>query len=1035
LKGVSRVLVKLLPGAGPDRVRRDRLRLVGMVALFFLVLCAVGILRPVRNSLALDGLGGTDFYKTYLVSAVVVLFVLPYNRLADRVPWRILIPGVSLFFAANLLGFRLLYREGSAAFGLAFYGWYDLFAAALVTQFFMATQLAFNARDAKGAYPLVIAGGSIGATVGAAVTGFFAERVGTPNLMLVAALFMAAFAAGLPLVWPRDEGISGDGPAGPPAGRTRLGEIRELASNPHVTLIAAMVLLTVLAKQIVDYEFNAVTKEVFETRDAVSAFQGKFEAATQWLPVVVLAGLRPALRRWGVGVAIFLLPAFLLFALTGLAVVGGLWVAAGARLGERSIRYSAERAGREILYVPVPPEIKLRAKAYIDMAVEKGLGKGLSGVLLLGLAAVGGTRYAAWAGVALVGVWLVAAAAIRREYLATLAASIQGRFASLRGVFVSLFDASTLPVIEEALRSDEEIQVAFALDLIEEADPREIERFHDELELLLDHGSEEVRRRTLEVVARWPEAVEPRALRRSLGDPSAAVREAGVRALLAAHPDRAAEIVSELLGDPAGAVRRAALSVLVGNRKLVAGVSSLIREHVERLVPAAKSGDRDAREELALACGLLGDRMRAVGLLEELLEDDDGGVSEAALRSAGFVGGPPLHPALLRALGGSDTREVARESLARQGTDALDFLVSRLHDDGEEPAVRRAIPGVLAAMGSQEAVDALTERLAVPAEDEILELNTLRALNKLRARSGGALVFDRPVALMVAEREAESAQEYEAARRAVLAGSDASRGLALLGKALEECWARRREAVFRCLGLVHPPEAVYRCYQAVTGGTARARAHALEWLENTVGHERFESLSPVLERAAGGRGGRTPGTTDLAAVLRRLSGDRVPIVARCARWTARELAEGGRTEGGQMDLIEKIFLLQNVDLLEEAESEHLALLASIAEEVEGEPGDILIRQGEPSANLYVVVRGKVELSGMGGEVVLAEEGRPFGTWALIDQDPSVVEAKVVEPTRLLRITRGDFHDLLTDHPELAMGLLQGLARRVRSLVA
>lgn len=136
-----------------------------------------------------------------------------------------------------------------------------------------------------------------------------------------------------------------------------------------------------------------------------------------------------------------------------------------------------------------------------------------------------------------------------------------------------------------------------------------------------------------------------------------------------------------------------------------------------------------------------------------------------------------------------------------------------------------------------------------------------------------------------------------------------------------------------------------------------------------------------------------------------------------------------------MDLIEKIFLLQNVDLLEEAESEHLALLASIAEEVEGEAGEILIRQGEPSANLYVVVRGKVELSGMGGEVVVAEAGRPFGTWALIDQNPSVVEAKVVEPTRLLRITRGDFHDLLTDHPELAMGLLQGLARRVRSLVA
>ncbi|HSR43548.1 MAG TPA: Npt1/Npt2 family nucleotide transporter, partial [Longimicrobiales bacterium] len=603
-----------------------------------------------------------------------------------------------------------------------FYGWYDLFAAALVTQFFMATQLAFNARDAKGAYPVVIAGGSIGATVGAAVTGFFAQRVGTPNLMLVAAGFMAAFAAGLPLVWPREEGLAGAGRPGPSRGRSRLSEIRELAAQPHVALIAAMVLLTVLAKQIVDYEFNAITKEVFETRDAVSAFQGKFEAATQWLPVVVLAGLRPALRRWGVGVAIFLLPAFLLFALSGLAVVGGLWVAAGARLGERSIRYSAERAGREILYVPVPPEIKLRAKAYIDMAVEKGLGKGLSGVLLLGLAAVGGTGYAAWVGVALVGVWLVAAAAIRREYLTTLSASIQGRFASLRGVFVSLFDASTLPVIEEALRSDEEVQVAFALDLIEEAEPREIERLHDELELLLGHRSEEIRRRTLDLVARWPEAVEEEALRRRLGDPSAEVREAAVRALLAAHPVPRARVVSELLRDPAGEVRRAALSVLIGNRELVPGVTSLVREHVDRLGPGAARGDRETREELALAGGLLEDRDRAEGILEDLIDDEERAVREAALRSAGHVGGPRLRSSLFRALGRSDNREVARRSLARQGAEALDFLVAGLHDEGADPAARRQIPSVLAAIGTREAAEALAERLAVPPADEDLEL-------------------------------------------------------------------------------------------------------------------------------------------------------------------------------------------------------------------------------------------------------------------------------------------------------------------------
>ena len=94
----------------------------------------------------------------------------------------------------------------------------------------------------------------------------------------------------------------------------------------------------------------------------------------------------------------------------------------------------------------------------------------------------------------------------------------------------------------------------------------------------------------------------------------------------------------------------------------------------------------------------------------------------------------------------------------------------------------------------------------------------------------------------------------------------------------------------------------------------------------------------------------------------------------------------------------------------------------------------VLREGEPIDALYVVVKGAVELRGMGG-TLLAADGQAFGTWALIDQSPSVVEAKTRDPSRLLRITRDDFQDLVADHPELAIGLLQGLARRMRTIVS
>jgi len=143
------------------QIRRDELaKAIVMAGLFFLVVTTIGILKPIKNAFALDGLADSEFYKVYLVSAAVTLFVFPYNRLADRIAWRWLIPSISVFFAANLLIFRALYTQGSTAFGVTFYGWYDIYAAVMVTQFFMATQLFFNARDAKRLYPLAIAGGS-----------------------------------------------------------------------------------------------------------------------------------------------------------------------------------------------------------------------------------------------------------------------------------------------------------------------------------------------------------------------------------------------------------------------------------------------------------------------------------------------------------------------------------------------------------------------------------------------------------------------------------------------------------------------------------------------------------------------------------------------------------------------------------------------------------------------------------------------------------------------------------------------------------
>lgn len=1000
-----------------------------MATLFFLVQCAVGVLRPVKNSIALDGLGATDFYKVYLVSAVVILFVPLYNWLADRIAWRRLIVGIAAFFAVSFLVFYRLYSVKSTAYGLAFYGWYDLFSAMLVTQFFMATQFHVDARSAKRTYPMIIMGGSAGATVGGAVTGFLAEPLGTANLLPVAAALVLLFGLGLAAL--------GGAPA-PAADRLSerreglsVSGLRELVAEPHVRLIAVMVLVTMLVKQLIDYQFNTWTKAEYGGLDAIAAFQGKFTLVTQWMPVLVLLALRPALRRFGVAVAVLLLPLTMFAANLGLILFWGLWAAAIAKGAENTLRYSAERAGRELLYVPVPDELKLKAKMWIDIAVEKGLGKVAAALLIGGLLLRIDPRGLTWVGLVLSILWFFLALRVRHEYVRSLARSIRGRFASMRGVAAALGDPATVGLLRQALASEDRLQVAFALELLDSAGTREALPLAPELRALLSHPSAEIRIGALGLLERLPELGDPVAVRGSLLDPEPAVREAAVRAMFAARRKEGNVVVRELLRSEARPVRTATLACLALGR--IAPVDlDVVRRTYALSGWDARGGDPEERLELVLAAASLVEDGDARAFVRAHLDDPDPGVASTALLSAGRLKTGEGDARLVAALRDADTRDAARQALALRGPAVVDMLARQLLDPETHPVVRRTIPSVMARIPGPATVAALVRCVIAPETDQLLDFRTIKALSKLRA-THPALVFDRALVLDLLEHEAEAARRYGAAA-AALDRADLEPALAGLARgALEDAWKQRREGAFRCLGLLHQPRDVHRCFVALSGTRGADRANALEWVERTVGHSLFLRLSPILGAGAADGAPRVPLRDAMAALL----DDSDAWVAACATRVRLILDSPDaepRTGSTAMELIEKVFLLQRVDLLKDARSAHLALLASIAGEVGAEKGTVLIHEGEPTEALYVVTRGEVELQGVGGRII-AGEGQAFGTWALIDEAPSLVEARTTEASRLLRVRREDFHDLVGDHPELAIGLLQGLARRIRTLVA
>ena len=400
-----------------------RSRIAALTSLYLLVVCAVGMLHPVRNALVLGALGGTAFYKVYVASALVAVAAVPFGRLAVRIPQHRLTPAIAGVFVANLLVFRALF-PGGVRFGVLFYAWHDLYAGILTSQFFLAANTLLDPRSAKTAFPMIVAAGSVGAALGGAVTGFLTPVIGVANLLLVAAALTTVFALAIPRVL-------GSMAPGTQAhvrevNETKGASLHDVVCNRQVQLIAAAVVLTVVVKQIVDYQFNVATSTLGD-RDAISAFQGKFNAATQWLPLIAAAAVRPALARWGVGAALLMLPTSMIAATLFVALRGGLIPAVVAKGTETTLRYSAERTGREILYMPVSDEIRVRAKPLIDVALESGLAKALSAAVIFVLLALFGAPALAWWALALSVVWLAAAIAERRAYVRALATGLQAQ--------------------------------------------------------------------------------------------------------------------------------------------------------------------------------------------------------------------------------------------------------------------------------------------------------------------------------------------------------------------------------------------------------------------------------------------------------------------------------------------------------------------------------------------------------------------------------------------------------------------------------
>jgi len=814
-----------------------------LCACLFLIMSSYVTGRVARDALFLARFQAVQLPYADIASALLVgIVVVGYVRLGQMTSLRNLLVGSQFFFATNCVLFWALahyYHPGWLY--PAFYVWVGLFGVLAPTQVWTLANYLLTTREAKRIFGMV--GG--GAILGAIFAGYFSKTVakafGAESLLLGMASLLFICTVLMGTMWhswksrlaASSETAAGDKGIGQ---RDLQGSMRLVLSSPYLRAIAAVICLASFVTTLTGWQFKAVAKQFLVSKDALAILFGNFYfyAGILGLLFQLLLTTR-LLRRFGIGTMLFVLPAAVLVGSSGLLIWGTLASALVLKGSDQVLRYSMDKSAVELLYLPLPHSVKLRAKWFIDTVIWR-LGDGLAGVTVLILATYlhVGARHISWAALLLVGVWFVAVSVAGRHYIAALKESISQHRLDVEQASTPVLDRSTTDLLAVNLSGSDPKEILYALSLFEVEQQRAA---HPAIRALLGHSAPEVRQKAVAILSAAGDKAAVPEVKGLLRDPELSVRTEALLFLSHhAHIDPLTAI--EQLGDfPDFSVRSAVVAFLAqpGEAQNLEAARNILDSMVNEAGPAGLLH----RVEAARLLGRLPDCFDP--LLSTLLADSDTHVVCEAIHSVGTLRKRRLVPELLDRLADHRVAPAAVQALGKFGDSIVGGLRDHLCDSAIPIQARREIPGVLMALGTSTAATVLLDNLLQG--DTVLRFRTIDALNKL-CRMNPEIALD--VQMLETVLAAEILGHYRSYQiLATISATDD--GVDPLARALKESIQQELERIFRLLYLLHPRLDLHSAYVGLQSTNVSVHDNALEFLDNVLKSQLREMLVPLLD--------------------------------------------------------------------------------------------------------------------------------------------------------------------------------------------
>lgn len=999
-----------------------------------------------------------------------------YGIYADRIPDARLMIYTSVLPVPLILLLRVCMVWGMHWVYFVLYAFVLAYATILTTSWTVYLAGHYDVQESKRLVPFISSGILIGTVMGGLGVALLVPQVGTENMLI---LWVATLGVGVALVHSvstlftaMDTKARKNKRAAPkPSLRQSVLEgIAYSRSSALFKTTALASIATMMAIQVIDFEYSKSIRQAFPNSAQLTAFLGVFDGLTTVLALLLQWFAVPwYLRRFGVQGTNVLFPYALLFAFGLITTALGLPplllpAAMFARFTRSSLMPTLRGTARTLMLNAVPRKTGALVRSF-NTAMVMPLGQGAGALLLMVLKGLALPWLFPVLGILITLAFLYYSYkqnAAYGEALLDLLKEDRIHLLDLDDEDMRQFDSTAVAAISTRLRSDQEDVCLAAIELLRTIGNASA---RDALRQSLPYPFPQATAAALQALASIGGHEIADVLRPYLRDAEPQVRMAALAGLRQLGATVTPEQVERLLADDEEQVRAAALVLVLTN--------SQHPQYARAYQQWLEMFDTPAPRAQLAALSIVADIPDAAahGRVYRALDHPEVEVRHAALRVlrrlavTGRVTG--LDSALLRALEADDgeSRDLALQVLEALGTDeALEHMLILLDDD--QPQVRATLINALKGYGRR-VVGPLFQRLRAPQTSLTAKESALLALARLDGVQAQQF-------LEFWEMELRDVYRYKLMLAALTAGPGLDTD-AFLRAALENAYRQILSLLVQLVAVWASPAVARLVENGLHDADRHKRANALEALESFSDRRFTRLFLPILMadehapeewHAVAQRQWHltildVPELLDVSlkdsnkwVVIGAMLAAQARMADRAAEWsqtlahirgtatdpdiqrTAQALLE--RTPSAAqhtLSLTDTILFLKRIPLYSSLTLEQLRTIASYMTERDMQPGDVIFHQGDHSYELYLIVSGKVDIVQHGEEttttLVTLAAGDFFGDMAIFENRPRTADAVAVEAGLLFRLSPEHFRDIIMQDPAISFEIFRALSARLR----